>query len=188
MACSAQATLVSFDADSFADYENMHQPVPEIFLWRSTYHHRWDKLYDKIFAVPSTDNLLGQRSIGWILSPAEGYQEWWNEEPSLYIEIDGLAKSFRLSTKNRPNWLRKTCIVDCYDEDGIMVAHNFQNTGSTFTTDTGQYNIASISIWTSGQMSLDNFRVDMIPEPATLLLFGFGAVLLRKKTTVIMEG
>ena len=172
-----------FAADSFTDYENMHQPAPEVLLWKSTYHHRWDKLYDKIFAVPSTDGLLGQRSIGWfgwVGSGSNTYQEWWDEEPSLYIEIDGLARSITLSTSNRPNWIRKTVIVDCYDGSGVQVAHNFTNIGRHFTTDTGQYNIASVSIWTSGQMSLDNFRVDMIPEPATILILGLGLLFVRR--------
>lgn len=176
----AFGTLVGFDADDFADYENMHTPVPEMTLWRSYDMQNPDKRYDyKVFAVPSTDNLLGERSIGWLLSPAEGYHEWWDEEPCLYIEINGLAKSISISTANRPNWIRKTVVVECFDIDGNQVAQNFTNIGrNNFITDVGEYTISSVVIYTSGQMSIDEIEIDHIPEPATLLLLGLGMVLL----------
>lgn len=178
----AFGVLVGFDADDFADYENMHTPVPEMTLWRSYDMQNPDERYDyKVFAVPSTDNLLGERSIGWLLSPAEGYHEWWAYEPCLYIEINGLAKSIHIETANRPNWIRKTVVVDCWDIDGNQVAHNFDNIGGGLTTNVGEYTISSVAIWTSGQMAIDDIKIEHIPEPATLLLLGLGALLFMRK-------
>lgn len=170
-------TLVGFDADDFADYENISSPMPEMNLWRSTYRHRFDKLYSTIFAVPST--VLGERSIGYNLA---GYFEYWDEEPCLYITINGLAKSITISTANRPNWIRKTVVVDAWDIDGNQVAHNFTNIGRRFTTNVGEYTISSVAIWTTGQMAIDDIEIDHIPEPTTLLLLGLGAFLLLRRT------
>ena len=148
LASPAFGTLVGFDADDFSDYENMHTPIPEMTLWRSYHMQNPDERYDyRVFAVPSTDNLLGERSIGWLLSPAEGYHEWWDYEPCLYITINGLAKSIRISTANKPNWLRKNVVVDLFDIDGNQVAHNFTNIGRRFTTYVvGEYTISSVAI------------------------------------------
>ncbi len=173
--------LVGFDADDFTDYQNIHTPIPEMTLWRLDYREQFDKIYDKIFAVPSTGNLLGDRSIGWMLSPAEGHHEWWDEEPCLYIEINGIAKSISITTANRPNWIRKNVVVDAWDIDGNQVAHNFTNIGRRFTTNVGEYTISSVAIWTAGQMSIDDIEIDYIPEPATILLLGLGVLLLRRK-------
>ena len=182
LAVRASGVMVGFDADDFADYENMHTPVPEMTLWRSYHMQNPDERYDyQVFAVPSTDNLLGERSIGWLLSPAEGYHEWWDYEPCLYIEINGLASLIRIKTANRPNWIRKTVVVDCFNIDGNQVAHNFDNIGGWLTTNVGEYTISSVAIWTTGQMSIDDIEIDyIVPEPATLLLLGLGSLVLRK--------
>ena len=179
----AQAFGVSFDADDFNNFENIHNPIPELLLWRSTYRHRFDKLYPTIFAVPTTDPAepLGERTVGWILSPAEGYREWWNEEPCLYITINGLAKSITIATAKRPGWIRKNVVVDCFDIDGEQIAHNFTNIGRRFTTAVGEYTISSVAIWTSGQMSIDDIEIDHIPEPATLGLVSLGLLIISGK-------
>lgn len=180
----AFGTLVGFDADDFADYENMHTPIPEMTLWRSKYRHQFDKLYSTIFAIPSTDpdKPLGERVIGWLFSPVEGYSDYWfdDNDPYLYITINGLASSIRIKTANKPNWIRKTVVVDCFDIDGNQVAHNFDNIGGWLTTNVGEYTISSVVIWTSGMMSIDDIEINHIPEPATLLLLGLGAFLLTK--------
>lgn len=177
-------TVVGFDADDFSDHENMHTPIPEMTLWRSTYMHRFDKLYSTIFAVPSTDPTkpLGDRVIGWLISPVAGYSDYWFDEPYLYITINGLASSIRIKTANKPNWIRKTVVVDCFDIDGNQVAHNFDNIGGWLTTNVGEYTIKSVCIWTVGMMSIDNIEINHIPEPSTFLLLGLGVVLLGRKS------
>jgi len=180
LTAQAFGTLITLDADDFTDYENINEPIPEMNLWRLDYRDQFDKIYDKVFAIPSTDNFLGERSIGWMLSPAEGYHEWWDEEPCLYIELNGLASSITIDTANRPNWIRKTVIVDCWDIDGNQVAHNFDDIGGRLTTNVGEYTISSVSIWTTGQMSIDKIQIEHIPEPTTLLILGLGGLFCRK--------
>ena len=114
--------------------------------------------------------------------PRWDWLDYWSDGPYLYITINGLAKSITIGTANKPNWIRKNVIVDCWDIDGNRVAHNFTNIGrSRFTTNVGEYTISSVVIWTVGMMSVDNIEIDHIPEPATLLLLGLGMVLLGRK-------
>lgn len=178
-------TLVGFDADDFNDYENIHSPIPELNLWRSKYRDQFDKLYSTIFAVPATDPAkpLDDRVIGWLISPAAGYSDYWFDDydPYLYITINGLAKSITVSTANKPNRLRKTVVVQCWDIDSNQVANNFDDIGGRLTTNVGEYTISSVVIWTGGSMAIDNIEIDHIPEPTTILLLGLGMVLLKKK-------
>ena len=182
LTAQAFGTMVGFDADDFSDNENMHTPIPEMTLWRSTYRHRFDKLYTDVFAITSSDPAkpLGERVIGSAMLPRWDWWDYWSDGPYLYITINGLAKSITITTANKPNWIRKTVIVDCFDIDGNQVAHNFTNIGRRFTTNVGEYTIKSVCIWTVGMMSVDDIEINHIPEPTTLLLLGLGAFLLTK--------
>ena len=181
----AFGVTVGFDADDFSDYENIHTPVPEMTLWRSTYQYKFDKLYSNVFAAPSSDPAkpLGERVIGNSspLSP-QGLEDYWGYEPCLYITINGLAKEIIISTANHPNWIRKTFTVDCFDIDGVQVAHNFKNIGSRLSTDVGEYTISSVVIYTTGIMSIDDIEIDyIVPEPSTMALLLLGLPVLWRK-------
>lgn len=183
---SCFATIVTIEADDFAAGQNMSSPVPDVTLWES--YRKQDSILDldyifaesyaDVYATASTDagKPLGDNVIGNTLTLAE----YWIESPYLFVEINGFARSFSVSSAPRPNWISSSCVLDLYDENGIRIGHNFVSTGSTVTSVLPGYSARYAFIYSTNYLAVDHIVIDYIPEPATLLLLGLGAIFLRK--------
>lgn len=176
LAVPCWATIITIEADDFTAGTTINYAYQDFALYR------WSSSSESIDPEipictvlnthPSGD--LGNNSIS-------RYDiEYWEQGSSLFIDVNGWAKSVSITALGKPNWLARTVICKAWDQNDNQVANNFKQIGDseavTLNTIGSQYNMSYIRFDAASPQSWDHIVIDYqpIPEPATVVFLVIG--------------
>ncbi len=180
------ATVLSIDADSFSNAADISSVNAGVTL---SSFGGYPGLNGKVYAFEDGLASTGTKVFANNLS----FQRQWYADPT-----EGFA--FRADFANPADSIAIDIIGDDYSgtDMGVLYAYNSSNIlldtiittqlsyGQVFNAEISRpafdiaYIIAGGSNLTEDTIHLDNLRVNIVPEPVTLLFFSFGFLLVRR--------
>jgi len=192
-ASTASAKLVFVDADAHPPGADISNVFPELKL--TTWYEYQGGSYGKVYSrqaqdptIPTTGaNVFGQGILGTDPQGRPRNETWGYPETMLIIEFYDPANLITLDIigDNLDQTSDKAAVL-VYNADFETI-----DTGMTQELAYGEiarieiaqdaFNIIFVTVsGASGPVYIDNLQANIIPEPATLLLLGLGALTLKK--------
>lgn len=167
----AKATLVTIDIEAMIDGRDLLIIRDNTLRW----HHldyaavgRWGQYNEPTIISTEVDGVLQMDRVQWIPQ--------WPEEPPADIHYEAFSSLFTGLVPSLPPADMATSVTwTPIQARGTTSMKTIPTGANGYTLIIEFYDGPGACAWYTGQIS-----IEVIPEPATLLLFGLGAVMLRR--------